>query len=170
MIRVVILSFIFFSSVNYAKQSINFFVKHEGNSTDNISGIGVTGSIGNPNSLIKGEVVTSFNYAEILDERGNLQDFVSLDAGVRLGIYGKVFVYIEAGFDAFEAFLDNDRDDDHFYDSKENNAIDGYAGLGVGINAKNVRIEGFVKARQLDGDNWDSDKHIFYGLQFSLSF
>jgi len=39
--------------------------------------------------------------------------------------------------------------------SRENNEIDGYAGLGTGINANNVRLEGFVKARQIDGDIWD---------------
>ncbi len=58
----------------------------------------------------------------------------------------------------FEIILDDPRDDDNFYDSRENNLIDGYVGLGVGINAKNVRIEGSVKAPRIDGDNWDSDK------------
>ena len=66
--------------------------------------------------------------------------------------------------------MNDARDDDNFYDSQENNAIDGYAGLGAGINAKNIRIEGFVKARQIDSDTWDSDKQIFYGLQLSLFF
>jgi hypothetical protein len=66
--------------------------------------------------------------------------------------------------------LDDARDDDNFYDSRENNCIDGYAGLSAGINVKNVRIEGFVKARQIDGDYWDSDKQIFYGLHLSLFF
>ena len=69
----------------------------------------------------------------------------------------------------FEIILDDPRDNDNFYDSRENNLIDGYVGLGVGINAKNVRIEGSVKARRIDGDNWNSDKKIFYGLQLSLS-
>jgi hypothetical protein len=93
-----------------------------------------------------------------------------LDTGVRLGIYGKAFIYIEAGFDTLELFYEDARDDDNFYDSTENNSIDGYAGLGAGFKANNVQIEGFVKARQIDGDTWDSDKQIFYGLQLSLSF
>ena len=170
MIKVIFLSAIFFSSCSFAKQPLNFFLKHEFNATDSISGFGATASIGYPNSLLKGELITSFNYAEIQDEEGVMHDFFTLDTGVRLGVYGKFFVYIEAGFDAFEIILDDSRDNDNFYDTQENNALDGYAGLGAGIIAKNLRIEGFVKARQIDGDYWDSDKQIFYGLQLSLTF
>lgn len=170
MFRIVFLVLFFCSSFSYADQPFNVFVKREFNATDSITGFGATASIGYPNSLLKGELISSFNYAEILDETGVMHEFLSLDTGVRLGVYGRAFVYIEAGFDAFELFLDDARDDDNFYDSRENNRIDGYAGLGAGINAKNVRIEGFVKARQIDGDYWDSDKQIFYGLQLSLFF
>jgi hypothetical protein len=168
--RVIYFSIIFFSSLSYANHPFNVFVKREFNATDSITGIGATASIGYPNSLVKGELISSFNYAEILDETGVMHDFLSLDTGVRLGVYGKAFVYIEAGFDAFELVLDDVRDDDNFYDSRENNRIDGYAGLGAGLNTKNIRIEGFAKARQIDGDYWDSDKQIFYGLQLSLFF
>jgi len=120
--------------------------------------------------LLKGELVSSFNYAEVLDEIGLMHDFVSLDTGARLGIYGKAFIYIEAGFDTFEMFLDDARDDDDFNHYQENNRVDGYAGLGAGIDTKHVRIETFVKARHIDGDNWNSDKQVFYGLQLSLLF
>jgi len=170
MFRIIFISIIFFSSFGYATQPLNFFLKHEFNATDSITGVGTTATIGYPNSLVKGELVTSFNYAEILDEVGIKHDFLTLDTGVRLGIYGKFFVYIEAGFDAFEIILDSTRDDNRFNDSQENNAIDGYASLGAGVNAKNIRIEGFVKARQIDGDYWDIDKQIFYGIQLSLFF
>jgi hypothetical protein len=170
MFRAITLSIIFFSSFSYANHPFNVFVKREFNATDSIIGFGVTASIGPTHSLVKGELVSSLNYAEVFDETGFMHDFVSLDTGVRLGVYGKAFIYIEAGFDAFEIFLDDARDDDNFYDSRENNVIDGYAGLGVGINSKNLRVEGFVKARQIDGDTWDSDKQIFYGLQLSWLF
>jgi hypothetical protein len=170
MFRVIFLGIIFFSSFSYANHPFNVFIKREFNETDSIIGFGATASIGSPNSLLKGELISSFNYAEILDDTGEMQDFLSLDTGVRLGVYGKAFIYIEAGFDTLELFLDDVRDDDNFNDPQENNQIDGYAGLGAGINAENVRIEGFVKARQIDGDYWDSDKQIFYGLQFSLFF
>jgi hypothetical protein len=170
MIRAFFSAVIFFSTASYANQPFNVFVKREFNGTDSITGIGTTALIGSPNNLVKGELVTSLNYAEVLDEVGVMHDFISLDTGVRLGIYGKVFVYIEAGFDVFEVFLDDDRDDDNFYDLQESNAIDGYAGLGAGFNTKNMRLEGVVKARQIDADTWDSDKQIFYGVQISLFF
>jgi hypothetical protein len=170
MFRVIFLSIIFFSSFSYAKQPFNIFIKHEFNATDSIVGLGATASIGPTNSLLRGELVSSFNYVEVLDETGGMQEFLSLDTGVRLGVYGKAFIYIEAGFDTLEIFFDDERDDDNFYNTREKNTIDGYAGLGAGFKANNVRIEGFVKARQIDGDTWESDKQIFYGLQLSLFF
>jgi hypothetical protein len=170
MFKIIFLGIIFFSSFSYAQQPFNIFLKREFNATDSILGFGATASIGPTHSLVKGEFVSSFNYVEVLDETGVMQEFLSLDTGVRLGFYGKAFIYIEAGFDAFEMFLDEGRDDDNFYDSRENNKIDGYAGLGAGVYANNVFIEGFVKARQIDGDTWDSDKQIFYGVQLSLFF
>ena len=170
MFRVILLSLIFFSSSSYANQPFDIFVKHEFNATDSITGVGATMSLGPTHSLVKGELVSSLNYAEVLDDRGGMQNFLSLDTGVRLGFYGQAFFYIEAGFDAFELVVDDNRDDDYFNEGQEDNAIDGYAGLGAGINAKNIRIEGFVKARQIDSETWDSDKQMFYGLQLSLSF
>ncbi|MFT6988731.1 MAG: hypothetical protein ACJASL_000696 [Paraglaciecola sp.] len=170
MFRAIFLSIIFFSSFSYAEQPFNIFIKHEFNATDSIVGLGATVSIGPTNSLLRGELVSSFNYAEVLDETGGMQEFLSLDTGVRLGVYGKAFIYIEAGFDTLEIFFDDKRDDDNFYDTREKNTVDGYAGVGAGFNANNVRIEGFVKARQIDADTWQSDKQIFYGLQLSLFF
>jgi hypothetical protein len=170
MCKVFFLCLVFFSSFTLANQPFSFFVKHEFNATDSITGFGATALIGSQNSLLKGELVSSLNYAEVFDEKGIMRDFLSLDTGVRLGFYGKAFIYIEAGFDTFEMFMDEERDENNFNDSRENNGVDGYAGLGTGINAKHVRIEAFVKARQIDGDTWDSDKQVFYGLQLSLFF
>lgn len=73
-----------------------------------------------------------------------MYDFLSLYAGLRLGVYDKIFVYIEAGCDASEIIFENKRHDVNFYDTRDKNTIDDYAGLGAGINAKNVCIEGFV--------------------------
>jgi hypothetical protein len=109
MIRAVFLSIIFFSSSSYANHSFNIFVKCESNATDSIIGLGATASMGDvvnlirprqgsTSSLVRGELVTSFNYAEVSDETEIMYDFLSLDTGVRLGIYDDFFVYIKAGF------------------------------------------------------------------------
>ncbi|GAC17793.1 hypothetical protein GARC_0812 [Paraglaciecola arctica BSs20135] len=172
MFKVFVMSMLFLSWQGVAKDSVSYFLKGEFNATDSITGIGFTLPIGPRYAAVKGEFVSSLNYAEVLDEDGDMQDFMAWDTGVRLGVYGKVFVYIEAGFDAFEIVSDDRRNDDDYYFDKtqKNNSVDGYAGLGAGINMPNMRIEGFIKARQIDGDYWDSDKQVFYGLQISMFY
>jgi len=170
MLKVIFLMTLLFSGCSFANQSFNVFVKREFNATDFMVGFGATASMASTNSLLKGEFISSFNYVEVFDKEGTVHNFASLDTGVRLGLYGQFFIYIEAGFDAFEMILKDTRDEDNFYDLQQNNQVDGYAGLGVGIDVSNIRIEGFVKARQIDGDTWDNNKKIFYGLQLSLFF
>ena len=133
------------------------FIKLKFNVTDSIIGFGAAALIGFPNSLLKGELISSLNYADMLDKRCVIHDFLSSDTGLRPSVYGKAFVYIEADFDTLELFLDDVQDDVSFYDPRENNVIDGYAGIGASFNADNFQIEGVVKARQIDGDYWDSD-------------
>jgi len=146
-------------SVHLVMHSILFkvFIKPKFNVNDSIIGFGAAALIGFPNSLLKGELISSLNYADMLDKRCVIHDFLSSDTGLRPSVYGKAFVYIEADFGTLELFLDDVQDDVSFYDPPENNVIDGYAGIGAGFNADDFQIEGVVKARQIDGDYWDSD-------------
>jgi hypothetical protein len=61
-------------------------VKREFNETDSISGFGATANVGATNSRVRGELISSINYAEILNQTGVMHEFLSLDTGVRLGI------------------------------------------------------------------------------------
>jgi hypothetical protein len=51
----------------------------------------------------------------------------------------------------------------------KNNVIDRYASE-PRHKAKNVRVVSFIKAHQINGYKWDSDKQVFYGLKVSLFF
>lgn len=150
-----------------ASDRITVFVKNEINDTDSISGIGFSGILSDRYSNIKSEVITSLNTATVVDSSGYQQEFLGLDLGLRVGYYNDIFMYVEGGFDVFEsAFKDKDIFGEYYYEDH----VDGYAALGAGVQAGNLRVEGYVKARQIDSEYWTANKSLFYGMQFSLAF
>ena len=166
---------LFASTTAFASDSFTIFTKHELNDTDSISGIGFSGIMGSHNSNFKSEVITSLNSITVIDEFGYQQEYFGLDLGIRFGYFSDIFMYFEGGFDVFEAFYKHENNDPIFnshytYDTYDANNLDGYVALGAGIQAGNLRIEGFVKARQIDAEYWNANKTLFYGMQFSLSF
>ena len=170
MFRLLMLTSVMLSHFCWAKESTRLFVQHELNDSDKISSIGISQSITQANNKVYGELLVSLGYAEILDSNEMVQHFVISDIGVRLGYYDRLYVYVEAGIDLFEVLFQSYRDENDFdYDSNQNSP-DGYAALGLGLDTGKVRIGGFIKARKLDSDYWDSEHNVFYGLQFSLSF
>jgi hypothetical protein len=160
-------------SINtFAKDRITLFAHHELNDSDSISGFGVSGIIGPRHGYFKSEVVTSFNSITVLDTDGYENDYFGLDLGMRFGYFNDVFFYVEGGVDMFEAIFEHSENEpifhsDNYYDS---NTLDGYAAFGAGIQAGNMRIEGFVKARHIDADYWEADKTVFYGMKLSFAF
>ncbi|MBF7073799.1 hypothetical protein ISG33_10355 [Glaciecola sp. MH2013] len=158
---------LFVSTATFAGDRMTFFVKQESNASDSLSGVGFSGIISTPRSHVKGEVITSLNAVTVLDNDGYQQEFLGLDLGLRVGYFNDVFVYIEGGFDAFESsFKDYDRVNDYYSED----TVDGYASVGGGFQAGPLRIEGYVKARQINADTWQSDKALFYGIQTSIAF
>ena len=171
MIRLLLLTSVLLSSYCWSKDSIKVFAQHEFNDTDTITAIGMSRSLLQANSKVQGEVLTSLGYAEVMDKNQTIQHFVTSDLGIRLGYYDKVFVYLEGGIDLLEILVQDFRDDDdYYYDEDSDNTPDGYAALGVGVDTGAFKLEGFIKARNIDTDAWDSEHHLFYGLQLSLSF
>jgi hypothetical protein len=155
-----------------AKDTSSIFAKFEGNADDSIVGIGYSVIHQQYHSDFKGEVISSINYAEVIDEYDNMQDYFSADFGVRFGYYNKAFVYVEAGIDVLELVFKDWQDDDdyHVSDRDSGDGIDGYAALGAGLEVENIHIEVFVKARKIDGDYWQSKHQGFYGAQLSILF
>ncbi|WP_233267324.1 hypothetical protein [Paraglaciecola sp. L3A3] len=172
-IKNLILGSLLLSNIVNAKEQSTIFVKHELNADDKITGIGVSFlTQENHYSDFRGEAISSLNYAEVLDENDQVQNYISWDVGMRLGYYNDVFVYVEGGLDLLEMINgDINKDDDYYFEDVENgNGIDGYAALGAGVDLKKIKIEGFVKARKIDGNYWQSKHQLFYGAQFSLLF
>ena len=94
MLKIIFLMTLFFSTFStfsFAKPQYNVFVKREFNASDSIVGFGATATTTSTNSLLQGEFISSLNYVEVFDEEGIMHDFLSLDTGVRLGLYGMFF-------------------------------------------------------------------------------
>jgi hypothetical protein len=162
-----------FASMNAtAADRLTIFAKQEFNYTDNISSVGVSSIMSSHHSNLKSEVITSLNSVTVIDQFGYEQAYYGLDLGVRFGYFSDLFMYFEGGFDVFEATFKHDNDTPYFdYDDRYNsNNLDGYASFGAGVQAGNLRVEGFVKARQIDSDYWEANRRLFYGMQVSLAF
>lgn len=171
-LRFILLPTMLLTNHAFAADSFSVFGNYEFNDTDVIRGIGLSAGYSHRNSAVRSEIVTSINMNEVIDQRGFDQEFYSWDIGFRLGYFRDVFFYIEAGVDVFDLALHdlrNDNDDSYYYD-EGSDGIDGYAGIGVGIQTNQLRIEGVVKARQIDASNWEAEKTAFYGLQVSVMF
>jgi hypothetical protein len=151
-------------------KGIGIFVKTEANSTDNIAGVGVFQRLEYNNSPFAMEVSTTLNYAEVLTEQGFVEDYLAWEGGMKLGYFSDLFIYIEAGIDLSELALDDRRNDCCEEYERRNNSIDGYAGVGAGVTLGHLRLELFSRLRQIDGANWTSESHVFYGAQLSVAF
>ena len=156
------------SAQSAANDIFTLFVKKEINDTDTISAFGFSGVLSDRYSNFKSEILTSLNVSSVLDNSGYQQEYLGMDLGVRVGYYDDVFLYIEGGLDVFESVFKDDDEFDNYYNDRDD--LDGYAALGAGIQSGNLRVEGYVKARQIDAEYWESDKVLFYGMQFTLAF
>lgn len=170
MLRLIALSTMLLSQFCWSKDSIKLFVQHELNDSDTITSVGLSQPLVQTNSKVKGELLASLGYAQVEDKNQTMQYFVTSDFSVRLGYYDKMFVYVEGGVDLLEILFRDFRNDDQYYGDTSDNSPDGYAALGAGIDAGKLKMEGFIKVRNIDSDYWESKHHLFYGVQFSLSF
>ncbi|PHS18170.1 MAG: hypothetical protein COA86_08485 [Kangiella sp.] len=158
------------------------FTSYESNGADFISSIGLaTNLIQNDNLGV--QFNTSIATAEVLASDGYLEEYSAWQIGVKAGYFGRVSVFLEAGFDLTEAIFNDVRGDDHSvvytsdgvtiyeeYDAHPRNDVDIYLGAGAGINLGKLSLEGIVRWRAIDGDYWQADSEIFSGIQVSLNF
>lgn len=152
-------------------QNASVFVIHERNSTDQITTVGVSKIFTRSNNGFVSEVNTAFGYAKVLSQEGFIEEYPVWESGVKLGYYSTVFMYVEAGIDLAELALNSEREACCFRDDRRsNNQVDGYAGIGAGIDLGHTRLTLFVRARQIDANTWESQETVFSGVNFELTF
>ncbi len=173
----------FRSSYEYANDfSKSFYTSYESNGADFISTIGLATNL-IQNDEFGVQLNTSIVTAEILATDGYLEEFSGWQVGVKAGYFGRVSMFVEAGFDLTEAIFNDIRDDEHSvvytsdgvtyyeeYDEHSRNDVDIYLGAGAGLNLGKLSLEGIVRWRAIDGDYWQADSEFFSGVQLSLSF
>ena len=173
---------LYLSPLGRAIPNSAIFIKSESNNTDIITSIGVE-MMKKSNYSNFGFVFTSaLGVAEVTSKNAVQENFITWDNGVKFGYFNRLFVYGEVGIELFElglrSFSEERNSQSHSYrynnnynyDNNNSNSTDGYAGIGIGYNFKPVKIELYSRARQIDGNNWESRKHIFSGIQLSFSF
>jgi len=156
----------------YDNPNINLFVKSERNSTDSITSAGVEFMAKNNNSNFGAALTTALGSAEVFTKKGDRETFLTLDTGIKFGYFSDFFVYGEVGLDLIELAFYDDRKDHDYNDrfDDDNNSIDGYMGVGIGVDSKPFRIEIYARAREIDSRYWEAQNHGYAGLQVSISF
>lgn len=167
-----VLMLILNSTISFANDKSSIFLQHELNDSDSITGIGISGNLGLGHSYFEVHSIASLNIATVMDTYGYQNDYLGLDLGFRFGYFNDIFLYVEGGVDVFEGIIEYDRHNTIDYPSPydDGNTLDAYAAFGAGIQAGKIRVEGFVKTRNIDSDGWEAHKRIFYGMKFSLAF
>jgi len=152
--------------------AIAVFVKSESHNEDTLSSIGVSVLFKNQRTNLGLKVSTAIGTADIHDEALYKQEYLAWEAGIKMGYFSKLFFYGELGVDLAE-FILHDRDDEYeYYDRHhhQDNDIDGYIGIGAGINFGKIQLETFARIRQIDSDGWQAQHVTYSGVQLSLSF
>ncbi|MFC0119166.1 hypothetical protein ACFFK7_14735 [Pseudoalteromonas xiamenensis] len=161
--------------------SVGMIVKNEWHDSDTITGVGIE-AMGYFNQSPFGFSVSSaLGVADVrVKDRQRKESYATLDTGIKVGYFADVFVYGEVGLDLFEMlFYDLSRShrvayNDGFYldtdDKPRNNSIDGYIGVGAGINVEPFKVEVFTRYRQIDSEDWEAQNSIFSGVQVSMMF
>lgn len=160
-----------FTTNLWAKELSKVFIQYETNQTDHINTIGVSNFIPFPNSDFGAEALTSFSYAQVMTDSGTLEQYLAWEAGFRMGYYGTISAYIEAGVDLSELILEQERNDCcDLSDDPQEDSVDGYIGVGTGLQLDVISIEVFARLRQIDSRYWQSAEYAYYGVQLSVQF
>ncbi|WP_196140233.1 hypothetical protein [Aliikangiella sp. G2MR2-5] len=156
-----------------AKGEVGLFYSYESNGEDYIYGIGTGLTLfSDSSSGFAGQLLTTFNQAEVTATDGYIEDYFAWEGIVRLGFFSNISVYGEVGIDLTEALFHDFRyDDDDYYDHHHHNDdIDAFAGVGAGIRLGKFQLTAFSRLREIDSRYWEAEKEHFTGLQFSVNF
>lgn len=190
---------LFISGVSFADHrddSTSVFVTHEVNGESNISSAGVAFNFKQHDSNFGGAISMSLGRADIVTTKLNVEDYLAWELGGKIGYFSDVSLYLEAGVDLGELFgrghLDEDsyHDHDHYYDDDDyyhdryhdhdhdfghnhyhrSDSLDAYVGIGGGIKLDRISINGQVRYRQIDSEDWEALDDVYSGVTVSFSF
>lgn len=185
-----------FISINtYANESApSVFVTHELNGQSSITSVGVGMNFKDTDSNFGAGISMSLGNAEIVTSKLNVEDYLAWEVGGKIGYFSDISLYLEAGIDLGELIgrdhLDDDRYHDHsfsvfdddydehhyhdHYDSHDhrpiNDSLDAYIGIGGGVNFGHVQVNGHVRVRQIDTEDWKALDDVYSGVTLSFSF
>jgi len=150
------------------------FYSYESNGGDYISAIGIGTTQKDNHTNLGFQLNTSLGYAEVIAEDGYLEEYTSWEASVRLGYFSNLSVFVEFGVDLAEALFEDyryDNDDHcHYEEYCYEDDVDAYVGVGAGIKAGSLQVDGFVRAREIDSRYWEAESEVFSGVQISVNF
>lgn len=141
----------------YDSLDMNLFFKLEYNSIDLIILVGIEFMVKNNYSNFGVVFIMVLGLVEVFIKKGDWEIFFILDSGIKFGYFSDFFVYGEVGLDLIEfVFYDDWKDYDYSdcYDDDYNN-IDGYVGVGMGVDLKLFRIEIYVRVWEIDSCYWE---------------
>ncbi len=173
----VIIIFIYSGNVAaISEQTLSIFIKNEFNGDDSISGLGVELLLKKKANNFGFAINSTIGAAEVTDTDGFLQNYIAWEVGMKLGYFSKLSLYGEVGFDLAETIFQDRENDNEFHGHQIDNGydnqndIDGYIGIGAGMNFGNVQINAYSRLRQIDGKNWKAKKQNFTGIILAFSF
>ena len=145
------------------------FYSFESNHMDQIQGIGLEYiAVNKPTNLGIG-LTSSINVAEVISQSGYTENYMAIEASLKVGYFSDVSLFAEIGYDLGEDFIYDDKEDDHYnHDYHQHNRIDSYLGIGIGIKLNKVTLESFARYRNIDSDYWHAENSAFYGLRISI--
>jgi hypothetical protein len=151
------ISCMLFSTGLLARETTSVFVQYEFNDTDTLKTVGVANFIPFYNSDFGVQAMTTFSYAEVMTRDNYLEDYLAWEAGFRMGYYGAVIAYIEAGVDLTEWVLKTQRNDCcESFNYNDQDQVDGYVGVGAGLQIQALTINACARLRQIDTRYWQS--------------
>jgi hypothetical protein len=178
-----------FSLNSYAKKANDFiiYLHHDANDTDHYSSIGTEIIHRKLNSYLGFSVTSSLGYAEVTDTSNYQHSFISWEGGMKFGYFSDFSLYAEFGVDLLELAFNDRSDDEYDYfhnDTRYNtdfendnfehrdtdNEIDGYVGIGSSFMIEQIKVTGFVRFREISGQNWQAKNNTFSGIELAVVF
>ena len=77
--------------------------------------------------------------------------------------------------DEYDYFHNNTRyntdfENDNFEHRHTYNDIDGYVGIGSSFMIEQIKVTGFVRFREISGQNWQAKNNTFSGIELAVVF